>query len=583
MGRDTARDGLRNKLRTFFLTKFGWFWTLMQSLGPIKRWWNAKLLNGAIKAMPYRPEPLCNQADYTTWEGLSNRKWSSRHLPPQPQGELPDAKKVAEDLFGRTEDEFRPSKKSTLVFPYFAQWFVDGFLVGDKVDRRRNLSNHHIDLCQLYGLHPEVTRLIRDDHGGRLKSQQIDGKGEYAPFLFGADGRIKPEYSKRRSTYNDFVDIANEQILVEMAAGEVNRDLLNKKLTDLGARTSDGVVLPRHFAYNEIPRRQKLFDDEGDYEKVKNIFAIANDRGNATPAFTMMSTLMLREHNRIAGILDKKYGWDSDRTFETTRNILIVILLRIVVEEYINHIAPYHFKFFVDPEKFHKPLPWKAQNWMTTEFQLLYRWHPMVPDALQLGDRKVSSLESLWNPGLMLDVGLANMFQYATNQPAGEIGPKNTWHWMIDNAEVPSIKMGRHCRLASYNDYREICGMPRVTSFDQITANEQAQKALAENYGTVDRIEFYTGLFCEDVRENSALAPLIGVMVGVDAFSQALPNPLLAKRIWNKDTFSPRGWEIIHEETHTVEALLKRNTPELSSQERDQLSISMTRSDWVRQ
>lgn len=69
-------------------------------------------------------------------------------------------------------------------------------------------------------------------------------------------------------------------------------------------------------------------------------------------------------------------------------------------------------------------------------------------------------------------------------------------------------------------------------------------------------------------------------IVALDAFSQALPSPLLQKRIWKK-TFSPRGWDIINEE-QTVEALVKRNTSELSNAERDALSISMTRKDWQR-
>ena len=218
---------------------------------------------------------------------------------------------------------------------------------------------------------------------------------------------------------------------------------------------------------------------------------------------------------------------------------------------------------------------------MTTEFQLLYRWHPMIPDELNLGgEQPLDSDRSLWNPGLIVQHGLADMFQYAADQPAGDIGPRNTWKWLIDNSEVPSIKMGRLCGLRGYNDYRELCQMPRVTSFDQITGNEDVQRALAKHYGSVDKIEFYTGLFCEDARPDSALPPLIGTMVAVDAFSQALPNPLLQRRIFNKETFSPRGWDIINGEKHTVEAILKRNTPELTSQQRDRLSIPMTRKDW---
>jgi prostaglandin-endoperoxide synthase 2 len=51
------------------------------------------------------------------------------------------------------------------------------------------------------------------------------------------------------------------------------------------------------------------------------------------------------------------------------------------------------------------------------------------------------------------------------------------------------------------------------------------------------RIEFYSGLYAEDIRTNSVLPPLIGRMVGIDAFSQGFTNPLLAPRIFNEETF----------------------------------------------
>ena len=577
--RDTSRDPRGVKR---LLARGKWFWDLVQAIPWLKRQVNFWLLNNAIGQLGDRPEPFCNNCDFTTWDGLTNHRWSSRHLPPASQDGLPDAAVVAKDLFSRpARVGCRESKKSTLIFPYFAQWFVDGFLVGDSVDRRRNLSNHQIDLSQLYGPHPELTDLIRERAGGRLLSQQIDGKGEYPPFLYDSAGRVKPEYCVKRAGYRGFADMGMAQIFVEHEDGEVDLSLLDRPLR-YAHTFPDGTVMPRHLVFNEIPRRPKLLDWEGQPDKLQHVLAIANDRGNSTIAFTLMSTLFLREHNRIAGILDREYGWSDERTFQTTRNILTVILLKIVIEEYINHIAPYHFKFFVDPPKCFRPQAWKWQNWMTTEFQLLYRWHPMVPDKLVLGRREIDSFDSLWNPSLLVEEGLAKMFQYASDQPAGEIGPQNTWHWLIDNAEVPSIKMGRLCQLARYNDYRELCHLPRVTAFDQITGNAEVQTALAKHYGSVDNIEYFTGLFCEDVRENSALAPLIGVMVAADAFSQALPNPLLQPRIWNKCTFSAKGWDIIHEESHTIEAIVERNCPELSSAERDALSISMTRKDWRR-
>lgn len=592
--RDTSKDpgGFKN-----LLLKCEPVWRLVAAIRPLRRLMNKLILKSAIKAIPDRPEPHCNHPEwsYTTWEGLSNRRWASRHLPPAPQLDLPDAAKVAEDLFSRGTDGCRESPKSTLVFPYFAQWFVDGFLVGDQVERRRNYSSHAIDLCQLYGLHPELTDLIREKKGGRLKSQQIDDKGEFAPFLYDANGDLKKEYSIRREGYQSFVDIIHTQIHVEKEPGEIGSHVPNSPIK-YGYEfpnpddPDNPVQIPRHYLFNEIPRPEKVHEWQATREtdpeslvNLQNIFAIANDRGNSTLGFTLMSTLMLREHNRIAGLLDSAYGWDDERTFQTTRNILIVILLKVVIEEYINHIAPYHFKLFVDPEKFFKAYPWKWQNWMTTEFQLLYRWHPMIPDELEIGDpEKLPSIKSLWNPGLIVEKGVAGMLQHASNQAAGEIGPRNTWKWLIDFAEVPSINMGRHSELAPYNDYRELCGMKRVDSFCQITADEQVQAALKKHYGSVDKIEYYTGIFSEDVRDNAALGPLIGMMVAADAFSQALPNPLLQRRTFNKETFSSVGWDIINGEKHTIESIVKRNSAELSSEERDKLWISMTRKGWQR-
>ena len=80
-------------------------------------------------------------------------------------------------------------------------------------------------------------------------------------------------------------------------------------------------------------------------------------------------------------------------------------------------------------------------------------------------------------------------------------------------------------------------------------------------YGNVEQIEFYPGLFAEDVRRNAALPPLIGRLVAIDAFSQAFTNPLLSPRVFNPQTFSPLGWDLIRT-TGSLSDLLHRNIPD---------------------
>jgi len=47
-------------------------------------------------------------------------------------------------------------------------------------------------------------------------------------------------------------------------------------------------------------------------------------------------------------------------------------------------------------------------------------------------------------------------------------------------------------------------------------------------------------------------------MVANDDISQALTNPFLAERVFNRHTFSDKGWEII-QETKSLDQILHRN------------------------
>jgi prostaglandin-endoperoxide synthase 2 len=121
-----------------------------------------------------------------------------------------------------------------------------------------------------------------------------------------------------------------------------------------------------------------------------------------------------------------------------------------------------------------------------------------------------------------------------------------------------------------------MCKYPRVTDFNQISSDETVQKELKRLYSHVDNIEFYVGIYAEDLRKNSALPPLVGRLIGIDAFSQAFTNPLLAENIFNPETFSPVGWSEI-QNTNTLSQLVHRNIPETDKKYR----VSFYREDWL--
>ena len=89
-------------------------------------------------------------------------------------------------------------------------------------------------------------------------------------------------------------------------------------------------------------------------------------------------------------------------------------------------------------------------------------------------------------------------------------------------------------------------------------------------------MDFHVGLFCEDRVANSPLPNLVLVFVALDAFSQALTNPLLSEHVFKRDTFSAPGWTAI-QKTQTLRDVLDRNVAGGAGE----TFVAMTRKEWV--
>ena len=469
---------------------------------------NKIAINKSVNVCRHRPHPWSMVHDYVSWTSLTDQLWSARHLPAKRL--TPPKNDNLENFFKRQNQ--RLSSKSTCLFPAFAQYLTDGFIrtrmpqKGEPDDpaRKQNTSNHQLDLSPLYGRTPEQTavlRLLSEKRGerGRLKSQEINDE-EYAPFLF------------------------------------------------------DGNEIKAEFTILDLPLMSDSF--KGNEDIISKIFAVGGDRVNASPQVAMINTLFLREHNRLAGIIETaNTGWYDERVFQVARNITIVLFLKIVVEEYINHISP-SIKFIADPSVAWNA-PWNKPNWLTTEFSLLYRWHQLIPDVMKWGGEDYPVAATIMNNKILLNVGLKKAFVDMSDQHAGEIGAFNTAASLL-HLEKMAIDQGRLCQLASYSDYREYVSLKRPKRFSEVSANPDVVRFLESAYQSVDDIEFYVGLFAEDIDNNSPLPPLLRTMVAVDAFSQALTNPLLSEHVWKEETFTEAGWKVINE-TRNLRDILHRN------------------------
>lgn len=497
---------------------------VINAIGPLRRLVSKITINRYAYACPPRPRSLSMADDYTTWRGLVDKRFSGRHLPPA-SGDVAPAHPDIEAVLALFERrEFRAAEDTSLLFPLFAQWFVDSFLrtkweEGDSRSFRENESNHEIDLCQIYGMSEVQTTMLREGAGGRLASREINGES-WPPALFEEqDGAL---------------------------------DLAERYRAHPGI--GDAPDLPGLYTRANFERVYRNWSPE----QKQAAFAAGLEHGSSTLGNSAMNTLFLREHNRTAGLLAAAHpDWNDERLFQTARNVTMVVLLNIVIGDYIVHIAPVPIQLEAVPGMAEKE-GWYRNNWMAVEFALLYRWHDLIPEQFTIGGRTRDGIALTRANALLVESGLGAVLRDASRQPAGRIGLGNTPDFLLDVKRL-SIEMGRSCHLAPFNAYRVHYGLKPVKTFEALTGDPELAGRLRGLYGSIDRLEWFVGLFAEGYGESEMMGEMLTNMVANDAFTQALTNPLLAKSVYNSGTFGEEGMAIVRE-TRTLAQVIARNT-----------------------
>jgi prostaglandin-endoperoxide synthase 2 len=479
-----------------------------------------------ILQQPYGQTAAASPPDppvsYITWTGLVDRRYTGRHLPPAPRSyvdRLPPLEKVL-DLYKRRyvggQEQIVHSANCSALLAFFAQWFTDSFLRKDQKDERLNTSNHEIDLCEIYGLDAETTRTLRTLQGGKLKTSS---GGRFPAHLYDANG-LKPEF----------------------------KDLIYMKPYLSGASLEE--ITLGSLADPPDPNLSK--------SRMPGLYATGLERGNSTIFYTAISTIFVREHNRLCDVLAAAHpDWDDDRLFHTARNINIVMLLHLTINEYINQLAQPPIKLKLDrpwAEKAH----WYRANRIAIEFNLLYRWHSFVPDTVQVNGQLLQHADFRFNNTVLEQYGAAAVIAAAARQPGGQVGMHNNPPFLWQ-AEYAAHAFARSQRVRPFVEYQAAFDWTPAKDFKELTGDDDLARELYDLYnGEIRDVEFLVGLFAQQRMPPAVLPPVLNTMVAVDAFSQILTSPLLAENVYGPDAFGEEGMEII-KETTSFDQLMMRN------------------------
>jgi len=282
-------------------------------------------------------------------------------------------------------------------------------------------------------------------------------------------------------------------------------------------KTSAGNLLP----FNT----DSLTNANGFVTDPTTLFLAGDIRANEQLGLTVMHTLFVREHNRIAqSLLDDDPGADPDVVYEHARRMVIAKIQVITYDEWLpaligaNAIAPYSgYDASVNPTIFNE--------FSVAAFRL---GHSMLNEQIVrldasgavIADGNVDLKTAFFaGPSILTsETDLDPILRGFASQLHQEIDAKviddirnflfgQPGSGGFDLASL-NIQRGRDHGVPGYNDMREAMGLVRVTQFGQITSDAELADALFDTYGDVNEIDLWVGGLSEDAVAGSQLGEL---------------------------------------------------------------------------
>ncbi|XP_053267716.1 phosducin-like protein [Pleuronectes platessa] len=287
--------------------------------------------------------------------------------------------------------------------------------------------------------------------------------------------------------------------------------------------------------------------------------AIGQEVFGLLPGLGMFATLWLREHNRVCEILKAEHPtWDDEQLFQTSRLIIIGETIKIVIEEYVQHLSGYLLKLKFDPTMLFSS-QFQYSNRIALEFSQLYHWHPLMPDSFFINGDELLYPQFLFNTSVLTHYGVEKLVDSFSRQVAGQIGGGHNINAVVTRVAVGAIKESRLLRIQSFNEYRKRFNLKPYTSFRQFNDNEEIASLLEEYYGDIDALEFYPGLLLERTRQNAIFGESMVEMGAPFSLKGLLGNPLCSPNYWKPSTFGGSvGFDIVN--SATLKKLVCLNT-----------------------
>ncbi|KAI9554243.1 hypothetical protein GHT06_019515 [Daphnia sinensis] len=411
--------------------------------------------------------------------------------------ELPSARLVSTTL---VRDEDKPSESTTIWFMQYGQ-FLDHDIVS--TPEMTNEDGTPVTCCSEDGKHLE-----NEDrsHGKCLPIDVPTNDPFFAKFgrtciqFVRASLACRTDHQLGHATQlNDnthFIDLSlvygsNDKLASELRTrvnGELNVTLKQGRgfhKFDLlppneGSPLHAPCTLPREVSGVEPPSNVRCFK-------------AGDGRPDVTPNMATSQIIFLREHNRLAKELAQlNPSWDDERLYQEARRILIAQAQHITYNEWLPillgrskmaqlGLLPLQSGFSTDYDDHLNPSilsefvagAFRFGHSMVQGKALMVNQQRSVEEDIQLRHHFFKP-QTLYTPG-NLDKYLIGLATQPTQKVDLSFTKELTEHLFEETGMgfgldlvALNIQRGRDFGLGSYNDYRELCGIGRVTIYDDL-------------------------------------------------------------------------------------------------------------------
>ncbi|XP_015600700.1 peroxidase isoform X2 [Cephus cinctus] len=477
----------------------------------------------------------CNNPRNPTW-GMANTRYSRLlpanyadgiHEPTHSVSgrELPLARRVSFNLFPRINIE---DKQFTLAAMQFGQLITHDMAMIDGTTQSKNHArecctpdNRLLEealsspLCYPVIIPPEDPVLARNGANCMNFVRSITDLDR------GCSSQHEP--AEQLTVVTHFLDMSmiygsNDQTVANLRAGiggRMNVDIRNHRQWPPASNNKTGTC-----------------DIQSDNEVC---YQAGDARANQNPQLTILQIMLLREHNRVADILTLiNPHWSDETIFQETRRIVIAeyqhisyyewLPLFLGLENVYRHKILYHTKDYVNDYD-SSVNPSVLNEHSNAAFR---HFHSLIAGRLSLvnelryspNGRGFRLSDVLNKPGILeeadnmddLTRGMASQpqeasdehfdkeiteFLFRSNQPTGT------------DLRAIDIQRNRDHGLASYNDYRAYCGLPKAKHFNDfldVISFENVEK-LAAVYDYVDDVDLTVGGSLEKIVNGALVGP----------------------------------------------------------------------------